>query len=72
MLDIRKKYTASSLADLYDPNTMPADLLKAHAELDRAVDASYTKTTFKNETERIAFLFELYEEYTNPLISGSN
>lgn len=70
VLDTREKYSSSSLADLYDPNTMPADLLKAHSDLDKAVDSSYGKATFKNEQERIAFLFELYEEYTSPLTSG--
>jgi hypothetical protein len=43
--------------------------LKAHQELDRAVDKCYGKTSFKSERERIEFLFALYEEYTKPLLA---
>ena len=67
VLDIRSKYKDSSLGDLYDPLTMPADLFKAHNELDKAVDLAYGKTNLKNETERMKFIFELYESYINPL-----
>ncbi|WP_432633118.1 class I SAM-dependent DNA methyltransferase, partial [Brachyspira sp.] len=67
ILDIRGKYKDSSLGDLYDPLTMPADLFKAHNELDKAVDLAYGKTNLKNETERMKFIFELYESYINPL-----
>jgi len=63
VLDARSKYPTSTLADLYDPNTMPADLLKAHHDLDRAVDACYGKKSFKSEPERLEFLFELYKKY---------
>jgi hypothetical protein len=52
-----------------NPETMPPDLMKAHTELDRAVDACYGKTSFKNERERIEFLFALYEQYTKPLLN---
>ncbi|MDD3954648.1 MAG: N-6 DNA methylase, partial [Lentisphaeria bacterium] len=47
VLDAREKFPGSSLADLYDPLTMPPTLLKAHQTLDRAVDAAYGKTNFK-------------------------
>ena len=63
VLDVRKKYPTATLADLYDPNTMPADLLKAHKALDKAVDACYGKKNFKSEPERLEFLFERYQEY---------
>ncbi|MFA5933725.1 MAG: DNA methyltransferase [Candidatus Paceibacterota bacterium] len=63
VLDARLKFTHSSLADLYDPNTMPPELVKAHENLDIAVDACYGKK-FKNKEERIEFLFELYKRYT--------
>jgi hypothetical protein len=46
---------------------MPANLLKAHQQLDKAVDAAYGKIKFANEAERVAFLFELYQQYTAPL-----
>ena len=63
VLDARLKFPDSSLADLYDPNTMPPELVEAHTNLDRAVDACYGKK-FKDKEERIEFLFELYKEYT--------
>ena len=61
----------ASLADLYDPLTMPPTLLKAHQKLDAAVDAAYVlcggKKTWKNDAERVAFLFELYQRITSLL-----
>ncbi len=54
----------ASLADLYDPNTMPPVLVKAHQALDKAVDLCYRPQPFPNETKRIEFLFELYDKYT--------
>ncbi len=63
ILKVRENFPDSSLADLYDPLTMPPTLKKAHQDLDKAVDKCYTKRTFKNDKERIEFLFELYEEY---------
>ncbi|MFI5201187.1 MAG: DNA methyltransferase [Candidatus Kapaibacterium sp.] len=70
VLDVRAKYPESSLADLYDPLTMPSDLLKAHQKLDKAVDAAYGKRTFATEAERVAYLFELYQKLTEPLMAG--
>lgn len=64
VLDARAQFPDSSLADLYDPLTMPPALLKAHQTLDKAVDMVYGKTNFKTEAERVAFLFELYQKYT--------
>jgi len=64
ILDTRLQFSNSSLADLYDPNTMPLELVKAHDELDRAVDACYGRR-FASKEERIEFLFELYKKYTN-------
>ena len=57
----------ASLADLYDPNTMPPALTKAHAELDRAVEKCYRKEPFAGDRERVEFLFALYEKLANPL-----
>ena len=68
VLDVRAKYPKSSLADLYNPLTMPADLVKAHSDLDKAVDLCYRPQPFPNEKTRIEYLFELYNEYTAPLI----
>lgn len=64
VLTVRALFPASSLADLYDPFTMPPSLVKAHNELDKAVDAAYSKQTFTSEAKRMEFLFELYEKYT--------
>jgi hypothetical protein len=64
ILDVRSEFPDSSLADLYDPLTMPPKLVKAHNELDKAVDLCYRSQPFVNETKRIEFLFELYEKYT--------
>jgi hypothetical protein len=64
VLDARAQFPNSSLADLYDPNTMPPVLVKAHQQLDKAVDLCYRPQPFPNETKRIEFLFELYDKYT--------
>ncbi len=68
LLDARAKFPKSTLADLYDPVSMPPDLIKAHQTLDRAVDSAYGgKRNFKSEAERVAFLFERYQKITSPL-----
>ena len=63
VLDIRASFSDCSLADLYDPLSMPPNLKKAHQELDKAVDNCYGTKSFKNDKERIEFLFALYEDY---------
>jgi very-short-patch-repair endonuclease len=67
VLDARAQFPESTLADLYDPLTMPPALLKAHQSLDKAVDTAYGKTGFKSEAERVAFLFERYQQLTSLL-----
>jgi hypothetical protein len=69
VLDARAPHLAAgaSLADLYDPLTMPAALLKAHLTLDRAVDKSYRAAVFTTDRERVEFLFALYEKLSAPL-----
>ena len=67
VLDARAKFPNATLADLYDPLAMPPELLKAHRNLDRAVDAAYGKTAFASEAERVAFLFERYRQLTSLL-----
>lgn len=64
VLDAREQFPDSSLADLYDPNTMPPVLVKAHQQLDKAVDQCYRSQPFSTEAKRIEYLFELYEKYT--------
>ena len=70
VLDARAAFPNSSLADLYDPLTMPPALVKAHNDLDKAVDAAYSKQAFTSEAKRMEFLFELYEKYTAGLFGG--
>jgi len=53
---------ACSLATLYAPGNLPADLLKAHQALDKAVDAAYGYTGGKDDAARVAFLFGLYQK----------
>lgn len=65
VLDARAEFPGSSLADLYDPLTMPPSLAKAHKILDRAVDKLYRKEPFQADADRVAMLFEMYQEYTN-------
>lgn len=71
VLDVRTQFPDSSLADLYDPITMPPALVKAHQQLDKAVDLSYRPQPFLSDTARIEYLFELYDKYVNPLIPSN-
>ena len=67
ILKVREGLTGQTLADLYDPRTMPTDLLRAHKALDRAVDALYGRSRgFKSEAERVVFLFDRYRTLTAP------
>jgi hypothetical protein len=68
VLDVRNNFPTQTLADLYDPNGMPKTLLDAHRKLDEAVEACYGNRKFKNDLERLAYLFELHRNYTEPLI----
>ena len=69
VLDARLQFPNASLADLYDLNTMPPVLVKAHQALDKAVDLCYRAQPFHNETKRIEFLFELYDKYTSGMFA---
>jgi hypothetical protein len=64
----QKGKSPASLADLYNPATMPANLTKAHAALDKAVDSAYGQKGLKTDAERVAYLFALYEQYTSLLV----
>ena len=68
VLDTRTQFPSSTMADLYDPLTMPPPLLKAHQALDKAVDKAYRKQLFASERERVEYLFDLYQKLTAPLI----
>lgn len=67
VLNARAVHTNASLADLYDPLTMPNNLLKAHNALDKAVDAAYGYKGAATDAARVAFLFERYQQITSLL-----
>ena len=76
MLDARTQFPDATLADLYNPLTMPPVLVKAHAALDKAVDAAYLAAEksagrkppkLTTDAERVAFLFERYQALTELL-----
>ena len=71
VLDVRAEFPGATLADLYDPDAMPKQLLDAHRTLDAAVDLCYRPAAFKAELERLKFLFDLYRKYTEPLIRAA-
>lgn len=62
------------LADSYDPPTMPPDQdegrAKAHERLDKAVDKCYCAQPFQRDAKRVEYLVELYEKYTQGLLTG--
>jgi hypothetical protein len=68
VLEAREAHPEATLADLYDPLSMPANLGRAHAKLDRAVDKCYRSQPFVSERNRVEFLFGLYQELTAPLL----
>jgi hypothetical protein len=69
VLEARREFPSATLADLYDPLTMPPALVKAHSDLDRAVDLCYRPQVFENDRQRVEYLFGLYEKYSAPLIA---
>ena len=66
VLDERARHLekGATLADLYDPVTMPPGLAKAHAALDRAVDRAYRPAPFETERARVEHLFARYQALT--------
>ena len=56
------KKGGKTIAQLYNPTTMPKGLLQAHQELDTAIEQCYRLQPFKNDTERLEYLFKMYEE----------
>src|SRR3546814_10382640 len=67
VLGARAAGPTSSLADLYDPDTMPANLRKAHHALDLAVDRLYRRQPFATDRDRVEHLFGRYEALVNPM-----
>ena len=67
ILVARRFHENSTLADLYDPLTMPLELVKAHEANDKAVDKAYGYKGADDDASRVAFLFKRYEELTSLL-----
>lgn len=63
VLDARALYPDCTMADLYDPDVMPPELIKAHTKLDAAVEKAYGRK-FTDDTDRVAYLFDLYKQLT--------
>lgn len=67
ILDARNLYPNATLADLYDPLTMPVELVKAHEANNKAVDKAYDYKGPDDDASRVAFLFKKYDELTSLL-----
>lgn len=64
VLDVREYHCEKTLAELYDPDLMPADLRAAHVEVDALVDSIYSKRGFETDEQRLSDLFAMYEVMT--------
>ncbi|OSC32058.1 SAM-dependent methyltransferase [Mycobacterium vulneris] len=64
VLDVREYHCEKTLAELYDPDNMPADLRAAHAEVDALVDSIYSARGYETDEERLSDLFARYEAMT--------
>ena len=60
----REEHFPATIADLYDPEQMPRDLREAHERNDEVLERIYIGRRFKNDTERLEKLFELYTKMT--------
>lgn len=64
ILDVREYHCERTLAELYDPDLMPEDLRRAHAEVDTLVDSIYSKRAYVTDEHRLSDLFARYVELT--------
>lgn len=62
VLDVREYHCEKTLAELYDPDLMPANLREAHEAVDRFVDGLYSKQPYETDEDRLSDLFAKYEE----------
>jgi len=60
IIERRERHPGETIASLYDPDTMPKDLLEAHQDLDNTLEHIYLGRPFRNDTERLEHLFKLY------------
>ena len=65
VLGAREAHYGKTLAELYDPETMPQDLRDAHHQLDLIVDSCYRDRPFTDENERLEWLLKLYDKTIN-------
>lgn len=66
----RERHYPQTIAELYTPGAMPADLLRAHEHNDETLERIYVGRLFKNDTERLEKLFELYSRMSEQRVSG--
>jgi hypothetical protein len=71
VLAVRAQFPQESLAALYEPLTMPTALVKAHQQLDRAVDQCYRSAAFPTELSRLEYLFGEYRRLTEPVLGAA-
>ena len=64
ILDLREEHFDMTLAEMYNPETMPGDLMAAHHRLDLAVERCYRPEPFTSDEERLECLFKLYVKMT--------
>jgi len=64
ILLVREAHFPATIANLYDPDNMPADLREAHERNDEVLERIYIGRRFRNDTERLEKLFELYTKMT--------
>jgi hypothetical protein len=62
----REAHFPKTIADLYDPEKMPENLRRVHDQNDEVLERIYIGRRFKNDTERLEKLFELYTKITSP------
>ena len=65
ILVTREFHVGKTLAELYDPEKMPQDLLEAHEKLDDIVESCYPGYPFANDEARLECLFRMYEKMTS-------
>lgn len=65
IIEEREKHCEKTMAEIYDPDKMPAGLHQAHHDLDIAIELCYRSKPFTSDEERLEHLFKLYEEMTN-------
>ena len=62
----RESHFPATIADLYDPERMPDNLRHAHEQNDETLERIYIGRRFRNDTERLEKLFEMYDKMTTP------